>query len=137
MVFNTMSKNPGLSAAAKPAVIRGENQVDQVRSAAITAAGAPGLSDITPETLAQLPAAQRQAIRERAEAVGWLARTVADAAPGLRPARYKDALEQARAMGIPIDNLPPTYHANLDPLLRQYGDEAQAFLGRLGDRGNR
>lgn len=85
----------------------------------------------------QLPAAQQKAIRERVEAVGWLARTVADAAPGLRPARYKDALEQARAMGIPVDNLPPAYRPDLDPLLRQYGDEAQSFLGQLGDPRNR
>lgn len=99
------------------------------------AAGSVGLSDITPDIFAQLATAQQKAIRERAEAVGWLARTVADAAPGLRPARYRDALEQARAMGISTDNLPPAYHPGLDPLLRQYGDEAQSFLGRVGDRG--
>lgn len=83
----------------------------------------------------QLPADHQKAVRERAEAVGWLARTVADAAPGLRAARYEEALEQARTMGIPVGNLPAAYHAGLDPLLRQYADEAQAFLGRLGDRG--
>lgn len=89
---------------------------------------------LDPATLAQLPAAQQKAARERVDAVGWLAGTVLDAAPKLRPARYRDALEQARTMGIPVDNLPPTYNPGIDAMLRRFRGEAQTLKDSLGDR---
>lgn len=111
-------------------------QVNEISGAAGGRRGSPAQSKVgqTPAPISDLPAEQQESVRERMEAIGWLAGTVLDAAPGLRAARYGDALEQARALGIPVDNLPSDYHAGLDPQLRQYREQAQSLLGSLGDR---
>lgn len=62
-----------------------------------------------------------------------MARGVLDSAPGERPGAYDAALRQARAMGMPVGELPPDYDPSVDPQLEQYVEVAQAFLDRAGD----